>query len=250
MPELRMIFHGPASGAWNMAVDEALLHAAAETGRATLRFYEWEEPTLSLGHFQSVAEREQHRPSLACPLVRRASGGGAILHDRELTYSIVLPRGTAMPAVKLYEIVHQTLIGTLASLGIVSALYQNDSPCYGRANRHTPEPFMCFERRSCFDIVSGGGKVVGSAQRRRQGAVLQHGSILLAKSTSAPELSGIYELTGRKLEAQELAATWLPALAEALNLTTREGGMSDEELRLADLLAGGRFGAAAYARRR
>src|SRR5688572_19512152 len=95
MAELRIVFDPPASGPWNMAVDEALLHSTAEGGQATLRFYTWEEPTLSLGHFQTLAEREQHQASLACPLVRRASGGGAILHDIELTYSICLPQATA-----------------------------------------------------------------------------------------------------------------------------------------------------------
>ena len=87
---LRVIVDPPADGAWNMAVDEALLLSDERTG-LTIRFYQWEEPTLSLGYFQSLAEREQHPPSVDCPMVRRASGGGAILHDRELTYSMVAP---------------------------------------------------------------------------------------------------------------------------------------------------------------
>src|SRR5262245_57717493 len=91
MSEIRLLSDPPAPGAWNMAVDEVLLTAAAASGQATLRFYTWNEPTLSLGYFQAAADRQQHAASLACTLVRRASGGGAILHDRELTYSVALP---------------------------------------------------------------------------------------------------------------------------------------------------------------
>src|SRR5687767_13677741 len=90
MPTLRLLIDPPASGAWNMAVDEALL-ASAAAGVATLRFYTWSQPTLSLGYFQHAHQRDAHAASRSCPLVRRASGGGAILHDRELTYSLAVP---------------------------------------------------------------------------------------------------------------------------------------------------------------
>ena len=75
-----------------MAVDEALLIDAAENGVATLRFYQWSEPTLSLGYFQRYDDRDQHAASRECAVVRRQTGGGAILHDRELTYSLVASR--------------------------------------------------------------------------------------------------------------------------------------------------------------
>jgi hypothetical protein len=91
--DIRLIIDPPQNGAWNMAVDEALLLDAIEDGSATLRFYQWSEPTLSLGYFQRYADRNQHHASRNCAIVRRQSGGGAILHDRELTYSLVLPPG-------------------------------------------------------------------------------------------------------------------------------------------------------------
>src|SRR5437868_3979467 len=94
---LRLIIDSPGDGAWNMAVDEALLETAANTNQATLRLYQWRQPTLSLGYFQLAADRAQHAASAACLLIRRPSGGGAILHDRELTYSIALPRSKAWP---------------------------------------------------------------------------------------------------------------------------------------------------------
>ena len=87
----RLLFDTPAEGAWNMAVDETLGEIAAESGIATLRFYGWSRPTLSLGYFQNYDERLSHSASMNCAIVRRASGGGAILHDRELTYSLALP---------------------------------------------------------------------------------------------------------------------------------------------------------------
>ena len=88
----RLIDDGAAIGARQMALDEALLESAAERGSATLRFYRWSEPTLSLGYFQDYAERDSHAASRNCALVRRQTGGGAILHDRELTYSLAIPR--------------------------------------------------------------------------------------------------------------------------------------------------------------
>ena len=80
MPPCRLIVDPPASGAWNMAVDEALLESVADGGPATLRFYQWSEPTLSLGYFQPYADREQHEASRELTVVRRSTGGGALIH--------------------------------------------------------------------------------------------------------------------------------------------------------------------------
>ena len=80
----RLIIDSPAEGAWNMAVDEALLDSCSRTGMPTLRFYQWSKATLSLGYFQRHRDREQHVASRDCPLVRRSTGGRAIIHDQEL----------------------------------------------------------------------------------------------------------------------------------------------------------------------
>jgi len=87
----RVIFDSAGDGAWNMAVDQALLMSAEQDGMVTLRLYAWAQPTLSLGYFQKHADRQLHTASATCPLVRRRSGGGAILHDQELTYSLAIP---------------------------------------------------------------------------------------------------------------------------------------------------------------
>ena len=120
----RLLIDGPSPGAWNMAVDEMLLDAATEQEGGCLRFYRWQEPTLSLGYFQAYDQRHQHAASLACPVVRRLTGGGAILHDVELTYSIILPGRHRLAAQRntLYEAAHGCLIESLGDLAITATL--------------------------------------------------------------------------------------------------------------------------------
>lgn len=232
MTALRLLFDPPASGTWNMAVDEALLESAA-AGLATLRFYQWNEPTLSLGYFQCAADREQHAPSRKCPLVRRASGGGAIVHDCELTYSIALPMGDSRTtaATSLYNTCHESLVQALAHFGVQAALHRPacDADRSGRDDRPPAQPFLCFARRTCGDIVCQNFKIVGSAQRRRRGAVLQHGSILLSESLRAPELPGIAQLVGVQITADDLAQAWSSSLAIRLGASTQGGGLSERE---------------------
>jgi lipoate-protein ligase A len=228
-----------------MAVDEALLETAAATGQLTLRFYWWQEPTLSLGYFQSLDDRQRHPPSQDCPVVRRASGGGAILHDRELTYSLAVPQAAARltEASHLYELCHQTLITALADFGITAALYRDCSATKSNEMQNVGPPFLCFQRRTCFDVVIGNEKIAGSAQRRRRGAVLQHGSILLARSPLAPELPGIQEAAAVSIAAVDLAQHWTPRLAEALNLSFTAECLSNSERDRAEVLSLRRFAA-------
>jgi lipoyl(octanoyl) transferase len=250
MENIRLLFDPPASGPWNMAVDDALLETAAATGQATLRFYQWQEPTLSLGYFQPAADRQQHAASRDCPLVRRASGGGAILHDRELTYSLAIAPSGHFVASELYDSVHLTLITALAQFGVAAALYRASSPCKTTAAEPSPPPFLCFQRRTCSDIIFGEAKIVGSAQRRRRGAVLQHGSILLARSASAPEVSGLLELTSQAIEPTDLARRWTSALTERLGMALVDGCLSAKETQLAKTFEQVRFAAADYTFRR
>src|SRR6478735_7958796 len=132
-----------------MGVDEALLVDAVENGIATLRFYQWSEPTLSLGYFQHYSDRIQHAASRDCAVVRRQTGGGAILHDRELTYSIVLPESNpfAKQSQQLYALMHQAIIAALTP-----ANSPNESNAQlqiredGSQLRADEEPFLCFQR--------------------------------------------------------------------------------------------------------
>jgi len=246
----------PGPGDGNMAVDEVLLEWAAETGGCWWRFYQWAEPTLSLGYFQQYAERAGHAASRAVACTRRLTGGGAIVHQRELTYSLVVPAGQrlALARDRLYAMVHQSLIATLADRSIAAALHAPWAGPPGKPRGGVPgpaaEPFLCFQRRAAGDVVVGPAKIAGSAQRRRRGAVLQHGSILLGQSPAAPELPGIAEITATRLSPPELIAAWLPRLAAALALTFQRSELTAQQQRQAAALAESRYAADAWVRRR
>lgn len=210
-----------------MAIDEMLLDGAREQSGCTWRFYQWSEPTLSLGYFQSHASRQWHAASRDCALVRRLSGGGAILHHHDLTYSLVVPAGHpwARDAESLYRAVHAALISALAACGVAGATLHERASAAGMAS----EPFLCFQRRSGGDVVLGRHKIAGSAQRRRRGAVLQHGSVLLASSHAAPELPGVADVAGVVVSAEQLRAAWLPEAARRLGLDVFPSAYSTEE---------------------
>ncbi|MCA9134316.1 MAG: hypothetical protein KDA45_14205 [Planctomycetales bacterium] len=217
----------PRCGAENMALDQRLLEFAAEQQRPVLRLYRWSEPTLSLGYFQHYAERVTHPPSSQLAVVRRSTGGGAIVHHADWTYCVALPDqalandsgrraiaaskiGASQP---LYDCLHDAVVLWLQGRGLAAKKWSAtcDTPPTQPPGQHSPEQsaveqavlggaaskrrFLCFERRSCGDVVSGQHKVMGSAQRRRPGALLQHGSLLLATSEYAPSLSGLAELS-------------------------------------------------------
>lgn len=212
-----------------MAVDEALLESASRFKRCTLRFYQWEEPTLSLGYFQPLAQRQSHPHSQTCAVVRRSTGGGAILHDMELTYSFTCPIVDRLSAgvEQYYQAFHETLVDVMASkLGLTAVLCETPSQA-GDA------PFLCFQRRAHGDVMIQPHKIGGSAQRRRQNALLQHGSILVGRSSFAPELPGISELCRRRVQASDLITPWLPAIGARLAINWREGRLDAWEYEMA-----------------
>jgi lipoate-protein ligase A len=208
-----------ATGSANMALDEALLEQVAERDDlAYLRGYGWSEPTLSLGYFQRMADAELEPRWQFAPRVRRATGGGAIWHERELTYALVLPANhpCARPHTALYQAVHSAIAEILRRQG-VNALRRGPASDHDR-ERSSRRPFLCFTDRDPEDIVTDGFKVVGSAQRRRGGAILQHGSILLQRSDTTPELPGICDLGAVESDPGSWSNLVLPAIAAALEL--------------------------------
>ncbi len=226
MIRCRLLIDEPLHGAWNMAVDEFFLTHAADEGTCCLRFYQWSEATLSIGYFQACAERARHPPSRGCPFVRRPSGGGAIVHDRELTYSLALPahHPLARRADQLYGEVHSTLIAAMEQFDV--RLERCDRRAIIAA---TAEPFLCFQRYAAGDLLCGPHKVAGSAQRRFRGAVSQHGSVLLAASPAAPELPGLRELTGLALGFEQLAEIWNEIVARQMLLKLERVPLSATE---------------------
>jgi lipoate-protein ligase A len=209
-----------------MALDEALLDSVASGGPAVLRTYGWSEPTLSLGYFQSIVLTESEPRWRDLPIVRRPTGGGALWHDREVTYCIVLPAShpLARRSTDLYRAVHSALAVLLYETGLTAARRGEAG-----ATSDSSKPFLCFLDRDAEDVVSGTTKLVGSAQRRRAGAVLQHGSLLLARSPQTPELCGVAELSGRDVDAVSWSQRLLAAIPAVLGLEASSGTFSAEE---------------------
>lgn len=205
---VHLIIDPPQSGVWNMAVDEALLEESLARDAIFLRLYRWSEATVSLGHFQKESERQRDSRLANLPTVRRLSGGGAILHHHEQTYSCCLPpsHSLAQNPIQLYHQIHSAFVEWLSDLGVEAAPRGLDSS-------RPDEPFLCFLRKAAPDLVVKGNKVLGSAQRRRRGAVLQHGSLLLRASEYAPELIGISDLAPQFSDS----VTTTLALAERLS---------------------------------
>ncbi|MDA8442271.1 MAG: lipoate--protein ligase family protein [Peptococcaceae bacterium] len=182
MPNWRLINSGHLPGAMNMAIDEAIMQAVA-AGKAppTLRFYGWEPACLSLGYAQKADEVAWNAcTAYGIDVVRRPTGGRAILHDQEVTYSITaaednpLVSGTILES---YLKISQGLVLGLRNLGIPAEIVaQKDAAKLGTA--------ACFDSPSFYELAVNGHKIVGSAQTRHNGVVLQHGSIIRAMDTA------------------------------------------------------------------
>jgi lipoate-protein ligase A len=153
-----------------MAADEVMLESAA-AGLASMRFYQWSVPTLSLGYFQRAADRMTDRRHAGLPWVRRATGGGAIVHDGDLTYAIALPKDWAKvhsPA-DWHCRIHRAFAKVLSNQQIAAEV--------AGGARQASTPFDCFALPQPGDVVSGNKKIIGGAQRLRAGSLLQHGSL-------------------------------------------------------------------------
>lgn len=232
-PTLRLLPFAALDGPTNMAADEAMLEAASDRGRASLRFYTWTEPTLSLGYFQPHDDRG-HVPNLdRIAWVRRSTGGAGIVHHRELTYSFAVP---ASPEWKSEEAwicrLHRLVRAVLGGRELESKLVACG------AEQKLGE-VLCFLHHTAGDLVMGDHKVAGSAQRKLRRALLQHGSLLLRASEFAPQLPGIHDLAGRDLFTPERLAELLAARFAADTGATLEPGdwTADERARVPQIRA-------------
>lgn len=204
----RLLPTAGADGPANMAADEVLLEAAG-AGVLSLRFYTWSVPTLSLGYFQPAEARRQTGRLAALPYVRRPSGGATLVHHFELTYALAIPANlVGSSAAAWLRRVHGVIAAALTELGVAVHL------CAGASQPVGPATVLCFRQWTPGDLVVGGAKVVGSAQRRHRGALLQHGAILLAQSPHTPELPGIRDLAGIPFAFPELTQTICKELAK------------------------------------
>jgi lipoate-protein ligase A len=236
-----------------MATDQCLLESVDQSGIPCLRFYRWPQPTLSLGYFQEQKQRQYHVESESLGLVRRATGGGAIIHHHELTYSIAIrndhpslskrskasetDRSPSVSAIganaRLYRLVHHAIASALTEFGVAARpFYQWRSAQSAVASASKPEPFLCFQRRTSEDLIVAGYKVLGSAQRRGKRSLLQHGSLLIRSSVFAPQLPGVVNLGAKMTDAQDLVEPIVTRLERELNVHWRNAPITaDEEQR-------------------
>lgn len=176
----RLIHTPPAAGAWNMAVDESILeHIHREESKPTLRLYAWDPPCLSLGHAQPFKDVDVERlRARGWDVVRRMTGGRAILHADELTYSVSGPAEDPTLAggvLESYNRISKALLYAARMLSLpVEVKEYTDAPAGQNVNP------VCFEAPSTYEITVNGKKLIGSAQARRKEGVLQHGSLPLA----------------------------------------------------------------------
>ncbi|BAJ63126.1 lipoate--protein ligase family protein [Anaerolinea thermophila] len=248
----RLLISPPARGAWNMAVDEALMEFCARgESHPVLRLYAWEPPCLSLGQAQPVGD--VHRTRLAekgWNLVRRPTGGRAILHTDELTYAVIAPATHEIMSgglLESYMRISRFLLKALDHLA-VPAVSQKEYPLPEGANPKGP---VCFEVPSNYEITVNGKKLIGSAQFRRKESVLQHGSLPLygdltritlalnhtdeeQRQQSATRLLEraitLEQALGRIVTWQEAADAFIQAFAETFGVTWEIRPLTSHEL--------------------
>jgi lipoyl(octanoyl) transferase len=180
----RFIDSGNCSPSYNMALDEALLDWHSE-GKIppTIRFYGWDPATLSVGYFQKV-EKEINMDAVkehGLGFVRRPTGGRGVLHDEELTYSVIVSEDhPEMPktVTEAYRVISEGILKGFQGLGL-EAYFAVPKTAEEREGLKNPRSAVCFDAPSWYELVVEGRKVAGSAQTRQKGVILQHGSILL-----------------------------------------------------------------------
>jgi lipoate-protein ligase A len=235
----RLLLAQPRSGAENMARDSALQARAARTGETVFSIYSWTRPTLSFGRNQPAAGLYDigKLRSANVDVVRRPTGGRAILHDREVTYSVTSPVKDAPPLRETYSRINRVLLDGLARLGVEAEL----ASITERAQ--TPSVRPCFETPADGELIARGSKLVGSAQWRDEGALLQHGSILvdddqtslpsfaadtLSTGDSVPPPATLHALMARVPEIAEVASAMFDAVRSLEDEEATE--MSEEEI--------------------
>jgi lipoate-protein ligase A len=221
-----------------MATDEDLLALAQAGDRVpVLRFYTWHPPAVSIGRFQRIEEAVDAEACrrLGIDIVRRVTGGRAVLHDRELTYSIISRTDTALfppDVLGTYKVIAAGLLTGFRNLGIPAEMVSHGSRTGSLVNKHDRDP-SCFSSPSWYEIIVKGRKIVGSAQRRLSSAFLQHGSILISYdsalatkvipcSGTASAITSIDQELGRDVPLDEIKEAFRYGVCDALNIAFQE----------------------------
>lgn len=253
----RIIHHAPQEGAWNMAVDEAILESVSEKSQPpTLRLYDWQPYCLSIGQAQKAGDVNlMALHQYGWDLVRRPTGGRAILHADELTYSVTAPidnpilRGNVIES---YRRISMALIEALGLMGLCT-----DSKPKKAEEIHLSKDPVCFQFPSDYEITFENRKIVGSAQARKKGGILQHGSIPLygdiTRINSVLNYSGEVERRsaadqllnhattlenslGKTVTWSQMADAMEAGFTSALNVELIPGNLSTLELKTAAII--------------
>ncbi|WP_134698582.1 biotin/lipoate A/B protein ligase family protein [Ammoniphilus sp. YIM 78166] len=263
----RFIDSGAQTPAMNMAIDEAILtiHSQGKTP-PTVRFYTWDPSTLSIGYFQK--EKEINHEAVArfgLGFVRRATGGRAVLHDQELTYSVVVSENyPGMPSQvnEAYRVISNGLLSGFQRLGfhaeMVSLASEEEKAKYASMGSSA-----CFDSPSWYELVVEGKKIAGSAQTRQKGTILQHGSILLdwdvdklfevlnfsservmerMKQSFLEKAVAINHLSDRVVSLEEARTAFFQGFQEGLDVDLIPGELTEDERLLAEQLAQEKYG--------
>jgi lipoate-protein ligase A len=229
---VRLIRSGALPPELNLALDEALLRS----GRETLRLYAWEPPGLSLGFFQRAAGVE-------CPagfrLVRRPTGGGAIAHVGELTIAWV---GARRPVDEVYRQMNAIVAAAAASFGVAVGP-GTEAPVAA------PEG-LCFDAHTCYDLLAGGRKLFGSAQRRGGGRFLLHGTLPLQANPLSRGAISLSEAAGRAVTRGEAEAAVIRAAEGAWGTGFLAESPTPEEWQTAERLVTERYANPSWTLRR
>jgi lipoate-protein ligase A len=221
----RLLITPPARGAWNMAVDQAILeHIGHNASSPTLRLYAWTPACLSLGHAQPFADVDMPRlKERGWEVVRRVTGGRAILHTDELTYSVIAPFDEPRVAGSVLESYNRLAQALLLAVQRLNVPVEMKEAVGHASNVKTPNP-VCFEVPSTYEITVDGKKLVGSAQARKKEGVLQHGSLPLTGDLTRICEALIFESESARAEAStrllERATTVESALGGAVSWET------------------------------
>ena len=253
----RLLLTPPARGAWNMALDQAILeHIGRGESIPTLRLYAWEPACLSLGQAQPFSDVDVNRlEARGWEVVRRITGGRAILHTDELTYSVIAPNDEPVIAgtvLESYNRLAQALLMAVKNLGL--PVEMNNGVAQNDILRHNP---VCFEVPSAYEITVDGKKLIGSAQARKKEGVLQHGSLPLsgdlaricealvfeneaARADASKRLlaraATVESTLGRAISWEAAAQLFIHAFEAQLGLHFERGELSESESRRADEL--------------
>jgi len=270
MDKWRLIVSEPLPGAMNMALDEAVMMAVScGMAHPTIRFYQWSTPCVTLGYFQSL---EKEIDLSACQkagvdVVRRLTGGRAVLHYREFTYSLAAPVDNpkiAGSVLQSYLSISRGLLEGLVDLGVQAQLTEGP-----KASEHNSA--ACFDAPSWYELAVQGRKLAGSAQTRRHGCLLQHGSIPVGNNTDllfsilrfpneevrarakvffAAKATCLEAVLGYRPDFARLRRSFKRGFATGLGVTLQEEGFVPEEIAWAEELKANKYSSNHWNRRK